>query len=91
MTVPAGPSLPATVGIAQDLGIICVAEGIETTAQRDALPPYDGLRVQGFLYGRPQRRRPARRAMPEISRQQRQHREGRQSSPGELGGHAGPL
>jgi predicted signal transduction protein with EAL and GGDEF domain len=37
--------------LAHDLGISCVAEGIETDAQLEALPA--GLQGQGFLLGRP--------------------------------------
>jgi diguanylate cyclase (GGDEF)-like protein/PAS domain S-box-containing protein len=44
----------ATVGIAEDLEIHCVVEGVETPEQLGALPRYDGLLIQGYLYGRPQ-------------------------------------
>jgi EAL domain-containing protein (putative c-di-GMP-specific phosphodiesterase class I) len=43
-----------TIGLAEDLGIRCVVEGVETTEQLIALPRYDGLLIQGYLYGRPQ-------------------------------------
>lgn len=40
--------------MAEALGAECVAEGVETTAQRDALARV-GVRLgQGFLFGRPQ-------------------------------------
>jgi EAL domain-containing protein (putative c-di-GMP-specific phosphodiesterase class I) len=43
-----------TIGLAEDLGIRCVVEGVETTEQLGSLPRYDGLLIQGYLYGRPQ-------------------------------------
>jgi diguanylate cyclase (GGDEF)-like protein/PAS domain S-box-containing protein len=43
-----------TIGLAEDLGIRCVVEGVESTQQLAALPRYDGLLIQGYLYGRPQ-------------------------------------
>jgi len=51
----------ATVGLAEQLAISCVVEGVETDEQRDALPGYDRLLIQGYLYARPESatRRPA--------------------------------
>jgi diguanylate cyclase (GGDEF)-like protein/PAS domain S-box-containing protein len=43
----------AVAGLAADLDLSCVVEGIETQAQRDALP--SGVQLQGYLVGRPQR------------------------------------
>ena len=42
----------AVIGLAEDLGLHCVVEGIETPAQLAALPA--GVLGQGFLLGRPQ-------------------------------------
>ncbi len=44
----------ATVGLASELGMGCVVEGVETREQLDALPSAPGLRVQGYLFGRPE-------------------------------------
>ncbi|MGX7679040.1 putative bifunctional diguanylate cyclase/phosphodiesterase [Jatrophihabitans sp. DSM 45814] len=44
----------ATVGLAEQLGINCIVEGVETTRQLNALPDYDSLLIQGYLYARPQ-------------------------------------
>lgn len=41
----------AIAGLARDLSLTCVAEGIETDAQLLALP--SGLAGQGYLLGRP--------------------------------------
>ena len=41
----------AIAGLARDLDLTCVAEGIETDAQLLALP--SGLAGQGYLLGRP--------------------------------------
>jgi diguanylate cyclase (GGDEF)-like protein/PAS domain S-box-containing protein len=41
----------AITGLARDLGLACVVEGIETQAQLDALPA--GVQGQGFLLGAP--------------------------------------
>jgi EAL domain-containing protein (putative c-di-GMP-specific phosphodiesterase class I) len=41
----------AITGLARDLGLACVVEGIETQEQLQALPP--GLQGQGFLLGEP--------------------------------------
>jgi EAL domain-containing protein (putative c-di-GMP-specific phosphodiesterase class I) len=42
----------AVAGLAADLDLACVVEGVETAAQLDALPNW--VRVQGFLTGHPQ-------------------------------------
>jgi diguanylate cyclase (GGDEF)-like protein/PAS domain S-box-containing protein len=42
----------AVTGLAADMDLACIVEGVETLEQRDALPP--GVYVQGFLTGRPQ-------------------------------------
>jgi diguanylate cyclase (GGDEF)-like protein/PAS domain S-box-containing protein len=42
----------AVAGLAADMQLTCVVEGVETQDQRDALP--DGVHVQGWLTGRPQ-------------------------------------
>jgi PAS domain S-box-containing protein len=42
----------AIAGLAADLGLGCVVEGVETAEQLDALPNW--VRVQGFFTGRPQ-------------------------------------
>lgn len=41
----------AVIGLADDLGLDCVVEGVETHQQRDALPA--GVHLQGYLLGRP--------------------------------------
>ncbi len=41
----------AVIGLAEDLGLGCVVEGVETREQRDALP--SGVHLQGYLLGRP--------------------------------------
>jgi EAL domain-containing protein (putative c-di-GMP-specific phosphodiesterase class I) len=43
----------ATVGIAEDLGLDCVVEGVESEELLAALPRYRKLLIQGYLYGRP--------------------------------------
>ncbi len=43
----------ATVAIAHALGMIITAEGVETTAQRDALTLAGCQRLQGYLFDRP--------------------------------------
>jgi len=45
--------LSATVGLASDLGMSCVVEGVETLAQLGALPQSSNLLVQGYLYSVP--------------------------------------
>lgn len=47
-----GKIVNAVAGLAADLGLTCVVEGVETTEQRNALP--DGVQLQGYLTGRPQ-------------------------------------
>jgi diguanylate cyclase (GGDEF)-like protein/PAS domain S-box-containing protein len=51
----------ATLGLAADLGMDCVVEGVETIEQLNALPDNAHLLVQGFLYARPQ---PASASLP---------------------------
>ncbi|HUG84885.1 MAG TPA: EAL domain-containing protein [Euzebya sp.] len=43
----------AIIGIAQDLGMEAVAEGVETAAQREMLVDLGCPRAQGWLFGRP--------------------------------------
>jgi PAS domain S-box-containing protein len=43
----------AVAGLAADMDLICIVEGVETAEQRAALPK--GVYVQGFLTGRPQK------------------------------------
>jgi diguanylate cyclase (GGDEF)-like protein len=43
----------ATIGLAEQLGISCTVEGVETLAQLNALPLYHATLIQGFLYARP--------------------------------------
>ena len=43
----------AVAGLAADMDLICVVEGVETDIQRDALPA--GVQLQGWLTGRPAR------------------------------------
>jgi diguanylate cyclase (GGDEF)-like protein/PAS domain S-box-containing protein len=43
----------ATVGIAEDLRMECIVEGVETEEHLAALPRYERLLIQGYLYGRP--------------------------------------
>jgi diguanylate cyclase (GGDEF)-like protein len=43
----------ATVGLAEQLGISCVVEGVETDEQRHALPDYGRLLIQGYLFAQP--------------------------------------
>ena len=63
--LPADPTamtlVRATVGLAEQLAISCVVEGVETDEQRHALPDYERLLIQGYLYARPESatRRPA--------------------------------
>ncbi len=44
----------AMIGVAQGLGLIVVAEGVETESQRDALIASGCPLMQGFLFARPQ-------------------------------------
>ena len=46
--------IAATIGLAEKLGITCTVEGVETIRQRDALPHYRALLLQGYLYAHPQ-------------------------------------
>ncbi len=43
----------ATISIAEDLHMECIVEGVETEEHLAALPRYDRLLIQGYLYGRP--------------------------------------
>jgi EAL domain-containing protein (putative c-di-GMP-specific phosphodiesterase class I) len=45
--------------LCDDLGMQVIAEGIETTAERDALGSTGCELLQGFLFARPERRPPA--------------------------------
>ena len=51
----------ATVGLATELRLACVVEGVETAEQLSALPDVPGLLVQGYFFARPQ---PATAALP---------------------------
>ena len=44
----------ATIGLARDLGMAVIAEGVETPAQLVALRNWGCGEVQGYLFGRPQ-------------------------------------
>ncbi|HEX4019483.1 MAG TPA: EAL domain-containing protein [Frankiaceae bacterium] len=44
----------ATVGLATELRLACVVEGVETAEQLAALPDAAGLLVQGYFFARPQ-------------------------------------
>jgi diguanylate cyclase (GGDEF)-like protein/PAS domain S-box-containing protein len=44
----------ATVGLAEQLGIACTVEGVETIPQLGALPEYGALLIQGYVFARPQ-------------------------------------
>ncbi len=48
-----GAILAAVTGLAQELGLRVVAEGVETEAQLQALEAYHVTLIQGFLTGRP--------------------------------------
>jgi diguanylate cyclase (GGDEF)-like protein/PAS domain S-box-containing protein len=43
----------ATIGLARELGIVVVAEGVETAAQLDLLKRWDCPEAQGFYFARP--------------------------------------
>jgi diguanylate cyclase (GGDEF)-like protein/PAS domain S-box-containing protein len=68
--LPADPTamtlVRATVGLAEQLAITCVVEGVETDEQRHALPDYERLLIQGYLYARPEgaNRRPPATVVP---------------------------
>jgi EAL domain-containing protein (putative c-di-GMP-specific phosphodiesterase class I) len=47
--------LGSIVSLCRDLGIEIIAEGIETTAERDALVRVGGDLCQGYLFARPDR------------------------------------
>ncbi len=53
----------ATVGMAEDLGLSCVVEGIESYEQADALGTQHGLLLQGYLFSKP---RPASAGLPTV-------------------------
>ncbi|PSJ22777.1 diguanylate cyclase [Halomonas sp. ND22Bw] len=48
-----GAILAAVTGLARELGLRVVAEGVETEAQLEALAAYHVTLIQGFLTGRP--------------------------------------
>jgi EAL domain-containing protein (putative c-di-GMP-specific phosphodiesterase class I) len=53
-TPPKGDAIARAVqGIADALGLVVIAEGVETTDQRDALIAIGVGQAQGFLWGRP--------------------------------------
>ena len=53
-THPSDPAIiRAIVTLAQSLGIAVIAEGVETTDQRDALRDIGYSMYQVYLYGRP--------------------------------------
>ena len=43
----------ATIGLATELRLGCVVEGVETRVQLEALPKAEGLLVQGYFFARP--------------------------------------
>ena len=47
--------IASLVGVCRELGILVVAEGIETAAERDALVRAGCDLLQGYLFARPQR------------------------------------
>ena len=51
------PLVAATISMAHSLGLQTVAEGVETTDQLPLLRLYGSDSVQGYLFGRPPRRR----------------------------------
>jgi EAL domain-containing protein (putative c-di-GMP-specific phosphodiesterase class I) len=44
----------ATIGLAAELRLSCIVEGVETVEQLDALPQAPRLHVQGYYFARPQ-------------------------------------
>ena len=44
----------ALTGLARGLGVDIVAEGVETTEQRDVLAALGCAHAQGYLFGRPE-------------------------------------
>ena len=52
--MPNDVAVPSTIlTLAQKLGMECVAEGVETEAQRDWLVSYGCQTLQGYLFARP--------------------------------------
>ena len=49
----AGRMLAGVVGLANRLGLACIAEGIETLEQAQAAAELGFTRGQGFYYGKP--------------------------------------
>jgi EAL domain-containing protein (putative c-di-GMP-specific phosphodiesterase class I) len=45
----------SVVGLAQELGIDVISEGIEFPAERDTLALLGGRLFQGYLFGKPER------------------------------------
>ena len=43
----------AVIGLGHTLGIAVIAEGVETTAQRELLRAWSCDQIQGYHYGRP--------------------------------------
>ncbi|MCZ2858526.1 putative bifunctional diguanylate cyclase/phosphodiesterase [Blastococcus sp. VKM Ac-2987] len=52
-TAPSSPLIAGIIGLARGLGLRIVAEGVETSAQAEALQEMTCDRVQGYLFGRP--------------------------------------
>ena len=49
----ARPLVRSIIGIARDLGIVSLAEGVETELQAEMLREEGCVEVQGYLFGRP--------------------------------------